>query len=109
MGRERDGIWIIDADGKTSYANDRMAEILSTRAEDIIGQPSFEYVFAEDVGHAQKLFAAKMNGDAHPFTFRLRRKDNVGIWVRVQGTPMTNASGTFLGIVGTFTVQPKAS
>ena len=39
MAQEQDGIWIIDADGKTSYANDRMADILGARPEDMVGQP----------------------------------------------------------------------
>ena len=34
---DKDGIWIIDAQAKTMYANDRMAEILGTITAEMIG------------------------------------------------------------------------
>ena len=98
-----DGIWIIGPDARTVYANDRMLEILGADAADVIGQPSFGFVFPDDVPAAEQLFAAKVRGNADPFRFQLRRKDGSGIWVAVQGTPMYNAAGEFTGIVGTFT------
>jgi PAS domain S-box-containing protein len=99
-----DGIWIINAEAKTAYANDRMAEILGASLEEIRGKPSFTYVFPEDVKAAHRLFDSKRRGDSAPFHFRLRRKDGSEIWVNVQGTPLHNAAGEFKGIVGTFTV-----
>ena len=102
---ERDGIWIIDADGRTAYANDRMAEILRTSWLEMIGNPSFAFVYPEDVEAAQRLFDVKKGGDAKAFHFRLRCKDGTAVWVDVQGTPMHNAAGLFKGIVGTFSVS----
>jgi hypothetical protein len=71
----------------------------------MIGQPSFTYVYPEDVGAAQRLYEGKKRGDSKPFHFKLRRKDGSAIRVDVQGTPLHNASGIFNGIVGTFTVS----
>lgn len=104
MEKHRDGIWIIDVDALTVYANDRMAEILGTSPSEMIGQPSFTYVFPEDIKSAQRLFEARKHGGAEPFHFKLRRKDGSPVWVDVQGTPMYNAAGAFKGIVGTFSV-----
>src|ERR1700730_5090197 len=39
-----DGIWIIDAEGKTVFANEPMTEILGTAPAAIIGEDSFHYV-----------------------------------------------------------------
>ena len=102
---QRDGIWIIDAEGKTLFANESMAEILGTTIADLAGQDSFLYVFPEDLPAAQRLFSSKQAGSPAPFHFKLRRSDGSSIWVDVQGTPMHNAMGHFLGIVGTFTVS----
>jgi PAS domain S-box-containing protein len=103
-----DGIWIIDADAKTAYANERMAEILGTSPSEMVGLASFAYVFPEDVDAAQRLFDAKIRGDTKPFHFKLRRKDGAAVWVDVQGTPMHNAAGVFKGIVGTFSVSTES-
>ena len=107
MENHLDGIWIIDADAKTAYANERMAEILGTSPSEMVGRASFAYVFPEDVAAAQRLFEAKIRGDKKPFHFRLRREDGWAVWVDVQGTPMHNAAGVFRGIVGTFSVFQK--
>ncbi len=106
---QKDGIWIIDAEACTVYANAAMGEILGEGARELIGQSSFAYLFPEDVSGAQALFESKQRGDKAPFHFRLRRKDGSSIWVDVQGTPMHNAAGEFLGIVGTFSVSAKQS
>src|SRR4051812_34321525 len=105
MDKPMDGLWIINTEAKTAYASDRMAEILGTTASEMKGQPSFDYLFPEDVAAAQHLFDLKRAGNRAPFHFRLRRKDASAIWVDVQGTPLFNAAGVFNGIVGTFTVS----
>src|SRR5690349_3092936 len=103
MGKNQDGIWIIDLDGRTVFANDRMGEILRTDPHEMIGESSFTYVFPEDIDAAQHLFDTKKRGDSKPFHFKLRRKDGSAVWTHVQGTPLLNAAGVFNGIVGTFT------
>jgi PAS domain S-box-containing protein len=86
-----------------------MAEILGTTTAEMIGKPSFTYVYPEDSESAQKLFENKQRGDSNPFHFKLRRTDGSSIWVDVQGTPMQNAKGEFIGIVGTFSVSERQS
>ena len=103
MNSAKDGIWIIDADGRTSYANDRMGEILGVSPADLRGGLSFDYIFPEDVTRALSMFESKKHGNVNAFRFRLRRKDGSATWVDVQGTPMFDGEGVFLGIVGTFT------
>ena len=105
MDKVQDGIWIIDAEGKTVFANNRMAEILGTSAASMIGEDSFLYVYPEDATAAQRLFDSKKRGDSALFHFKLRRKDGSAIRVDVLGTPLCNAAGVFNGIVGTFTVS----
>ena len=105
MKKTSDGIWIIDVDGKTVFANARMAEILGVTVDQMLGLDSFDYVYTEDVPVAKRLFEAKVRGDSKPLHFKLRRVDGSGVWVDVQGTPLHNAAGVFNGIVGTFTVS----
>jgi PAS domain S-box-containing protein len=97
----RDGIWKIDTEGRTVYANQRMAEMLGTTADAMLGQLSFGFVFPEDVEVSKRLFNSKKRGDSRPFQFRLRRKDGSPIWVSVSNTPMFSNS-EFQGILGLF-------
>jgi PAS domain S-box-containing protein len=57
--KKQDGIWIIDAEARTVYANDRIAEILGTTSQEMKGRPSFDYLFPEGVEAAQRLFDSK--------------------------------------------------
>ena len=101
-GKPREGIWTIDHEGKTLFASEAMASLLGTTVDELIGKPSFDYVYAEDMPGAQRLFELKSRGDMNPFEFRLRRSDGTPIWVTVQGTPMRDESGAFRGVIGTF-------
>src|SRR5438477_10576299 len=105
MEKPLDGLWIINANARTVYASERMAEMLGTTPSEMYSYPSFDYVFPEDIAAAQHLFDLKKTGNSAPFHFRLRRKDGSAIWVDVQGTPLYNANGVFNGIVGTFTAS----
>ena len=104
-----EGLWIIDADATTVYANSPMCEILGTDASELIGSSSVDYLFPEDLAAAHELFESKQRGGMSPFHFRLRRKDGSAVWVDVQGTPMHTAASQFLGIVGTFRVAEEKS
>ena len=104
-----EGLWIIDADASTVYANSAMCEILGAEVSELIGAPSFDYVFPEDKNAARALFESKQRGRISPFHFRLRRKDGSEVWVDLQGTPMHGAAGEFLGIVGSFRVAAHKS
>jgi PAS domain S-box-containing protein len=109
MDTQSDGIWIIDENAVTLYANVAMAEILGTTVPRLIGKHSFDFLFPEDSQSAQRLFDARQRGEtASPFRFRLKRQDGSPIWVQVQGTPMHNVDGNFIGIVGTFRVFDPA-
>ena len=99
----QDGLWIIDDDAHTVFANGRMAEILGTTQSEMVQQNSFDYIYPEDLESAKLLFRKKVDGSRAPFQFRLRRNDGRPVWVDVQATPMFNAEGRFTGIVGTFT------
>jgi PAS domain S-box-containing protein len=107
MTKQPDGIWIIDANANTLYANGAMAKILHTTTEEMAGQSSFAYLLPEDMPAAERLFQAQKQGENGHFQFRLRRSDGSAVWVEVQGTPMRNAAGDFIGVVGTFSIRDR--
>jgi len=98
------GLWIVNDEAHTLFANERMAEILGTTQTDLAQRNSFDYIYPEDLPAAERLFRLKTSGNRLPFHFKLRRKDGMPVWVHVQATPMFNVEGRFTGIVGTFTV-----
>jgi PAS domain S-box-containing protein len=107
--RLRDGIWTINAEGRTVFANKPMVQMLGTTVSAIIGQSSFDFVFPEDAEAAKRLFEIKKGGDTQAFKFRLRRTDGSSVWAEISNTPMFSQSGEFQGIVGLFSEIEPAS
>ena len=51
-----EGIWVIDADLKTTLVNARMAQLLGYAKDEMIGRPLRDFVFAEDMpGHREQM------------------------------------------------------
>ena len=98
----KDGVWTINAEGLTTFASPRMAEILGTTPDEMVGRSSFDYVYPEEAAAARVLFQAKQDGHIEPFEFRLRRHDGSPTRVRITGTAMYDPDGNFSGIVGVF-------
>jgi PAS domain S-box-containing protein len=97
-----EGIWVIDAESRTTYVNRRMAEMLGCAAADMLGRYPSDFLFPEDLEAARQQFRLKRQGDSQPFDFRLRRQDGSALWVRVANSPMYQEDGQFVGALGMF-------
>jgi len=97
-----DGLWVVDLRGRTLFNNKRMAEMLGDETESISGRSCFEYVFPEDMPEAERRFAECIAGRSGPVGFRLRRSDGSVIWVSIDYSPVCDASGATVGLLGLF-------
>ena len=97
-----EGIWVVNAQGRTLFSNRRMAEILGVDFESMPEQSCFDCVFPDEVEDAQRHFALNLTGDRNPFEFRLRRVDGSPVWVRISAMPMFDDSGATVGLLGLF-------
>lgn len=98
----RDGVWVVDLEGRTLFNNERMADILGIDVGALSCQSCFECIFPEDLTEAQRHFAEGLAGDRRPFDFRLRRGDGSSIWVSVSCGPVADPSGVIVGLLGLF-------
>lgn len=97
-----EGIWVIDAESRTTYVNRRMTEMLGSTVQDMLGRCPNDFLFAEDLEAARTLFRLKRQGDDRPFDFRLRRTDGAAIWCSIANRPLYAQGGQFLGVLGMF-------
>jgi two-component system cell cycle sensor histidine kinase/response regulator CckA len=98
-----EGIWVVDHEGRTTFCNQRMAEILGTEVESLQRMSCFEPVFPADLEEAQRQFGLQLAGSGQPFDFRLRRIDGSEVWVGISCRPMCDNSGVSTGLLGLFT------
>ncbi|WP_447980373.1 PAS domain-containing sensor histidine kinase [Candidatus Nitrospira bockiana] len=99
-----EGIWLVDAEGRTAYVNDRMAVMLGMTAAGMKGRSVFEFVLPDDLPVARQHLSKNIQeGVSEQFDFRFRRSDGGEILVLGCTSPMWNERGDVTGALGMFT------
>ncbi len=98
-----EGVWIIDAENKTVFANNRMAEMLGYTLEEILGVPLLKFMNEEWQAIAALSILHLRKGKRETFDFQLCRKDGSKLWVMVSANPILDQAGHYAGALGMFT------
>ena len=98
-----EGIWILDAEGNTSFANAKMSQMLGYTIEEMIGMPLFAFMDAQGQAIATKQLERRRQGIAEQRDFKFRRKDGSYLWALLSTNPILDATGQFIGALGMVT------
>ncbi|HYX49932.1 MAG TPA: PAS domain S-box protein, partial [Ktedonobacteraceae bacterium] len=98
-----EGIWLIDAEARTLYANKRMAELLDVNIEDLLDHTVLEFVFPEDESDGYAHIRNNLLGNFEQFDFRFRGKDGRPLYTLASTSPIRNEQGVIIGALGMFT------
>jgi len=105
-----EGIWVIDAEGRTTFANKRMAEMLGYTVEEMIGQPLSKFIYEDyrrpvdkepvanpgSINNIKKIFYRQ-------YDFKYRRKNGTELFVILSVTPLFNNDESYAGALGMVT------
>lgn len=97
-------VWIIEADGKLSYINQRGLDYLNCTLEQAISQERFVFCHPEDIARSQTAWQhCFQTGD--PYQVELRLKDGQGNyrWFLQRATPLRSPDGEVLKWFGSST------
>jgi PAS domain S-box-containing protein len=98
-----EGMWVLDAQGGTTFVNRRMAEMLGYAPAEMVGGSLFDFMFEADVMQAQRNMADRQEGLSAQHDFRFRRKDGGELWTIVTGTPVLDSEGQVVSVLGMIT------
>ncbi len=104
MELTREGIWSVDADGRTTYVNSRLAEMLGYQVEEIMGRSLF--AFLDEEGQqiaAESLGRQRVDGIYDRLDFRFIRRDGTELWTLISGAPILDAEGAYAGSLAMLT------
>ncbi|MEW5913421.1 MAG: PAS domain S-box protein [Thermodesulfobacteriota bacterium] len=93
-----EGIWVLDADYRTTFVNQKLAAMLGYRPQDMLGRPGAEFVHPEDLAHRQEQVEQRRRGLAGEYERRWLHKDGSVVWVWVRATPLFDDQGQFSGV-----------
>lgn len=92
-----EGIWQLDSDGRTTYVNRRMADLLGVPEKEIIGHFVSRFLFPEDCTDHERQRAERRRGSVGHYERRFRRTNGETVWCQVSSTPLMHKDGTYLG------------
>jgi diguanylate cyclase (GGDEF)-like protein/PAS domain S-box-containing protein len=99
----REGIWSVDADGKTTFVNRAMADMLDTTVSEMLQCSMFDFMDHEVKPEADLYFERRREGIAEEHDFRLTTRLGRTVWTRMNTCPITDHAGSFRGAIALVT------
>jgi len=95
----REGVWVHDVEGRTTFVNGRMAEMLGCSVGDLEGRPLVDFVAPELRGTFQVYLERRRQGVGETHDFQFRCKDGSPLWAMVSASPLKNDEGEVIGVL----------
>ena len=95
-----EGIWIVNQQLRTEFANPQMAHMMGYKPEEIRGKSAFNFVPLADRKEALHKWRRTQEGLQESSDWRLLRKDGSHLWAQVSTSPFYDDEGRFSGALG---------
>src|SRR5207245_3044947 len=92
-----DGVWLVAADGRTTYVNGAMAGLLGSTPGEMRGQRITDFLDEALWGEVGGFLARQRTHAGERIELRLRRGDGSDLFGLVAGSPITTHEGVFVG------------
>jgi PAS domain S-box-containing protein len=92
-----EGIWLLNTELRTEYANQRLAEMLGYSLKEMQNRSLFDFMDEAGQLEAEYRIDRRKQGIKEQFDFRFCRKDGSDLWVLVSASPILNQQGEFAG------------
>ncbi|MDP3220468.1 MAG: PAS domain S-box protein [Deltaproteobacteria bacterium] len=91
-----EGVWMLDADARTTFVNDQMARLLGLTADAMRGRTALELISPEAHAHFQQALHHLQGGAAQQLEVPFARADGTTVWALLEVSPYLDA-GRFSG------------
>ena len=98
-----EGIWSIDRDQKTTFTNQRFAQMMGYSPEEMLGRKVESFIFAEDLPDHRANMALRSSLKDQKYERRFKCKDGREIWTIVSAKALQDENGEFAGSFAMFT------
>ena len=99
----REGVWIIDAENKTDYVNQNMANMLGYSIDEMLCYPLFDFMDEEGKADALIKIERRKDGIHEQHDFRFVCKDGSNLWAIVETSPILDENGNYIGALAMVT------
>jgi PAS domain S-box-containing protein len=99
----QEGVCTIDPTARVDYLNPRLAEMLGTTVDEVLGQPLWSFLEPEAQKDAERRWEQRRVGPRDQHEFRFRRKDGSALWALVTTSPILDDQGQPRGALAMIT------
>lgn len=96
----QEGIWVIDAQSKTVFANTTLARMLGYSADEMHRRSLLEFMAPEQRPRAEHLVERRRHGVTEHHDLEFLRKDGSRLWAMVSTAPILDEHGDYAGALG---------
>jgi len=95
-----EGIYCINSEGILVFVNERFCKMLGYKASDIIGKSIFDMMHGEEnIRITKAKLGLRKKGISDSYDIIMRKSNGESIWMRLNGKPVIDNSGEFMGVV----------
>ena len=92
-----EGIWVIDAQARTTFVNPRMAAMLGYTVAEMQGKELFDFMDEKGRELALRNIERRKNGITEQHDFEFIKKDGARIYAMLETTPVRDEAGNYAG------------
>jgi diguanylate cyclase (GGDEF)-like protein/PAS domain S-box-containing protein len=92
-----EGVWVIDAESRTTYMNTRMASLLGGEVSTLMHSSMWDFVPDASRDDAEHNVEHRRNGLSETHEFLFKRVDGSQFWAELSAAPLYDDAGTYLG------------
>ena len=96
----QEGVWQLDFEGRTTFINQRICEMLGYSAEEILGRFPWEFEPEDGVPGALERQRERQGGRHMTWEILFVRKDGQELWVRTHSFALYDEQGGVVGSIG---------
>jgi PAS domain S-box-containing protein len=98
----QEGVWLFDTDGRTTFVNRRMAEMLGATPQELLSSRLSDFLDESDRTDAERDLAGWLAADERRGQ-HLTRRDGRDLWARISASPIEDEFHSIIGLLGMFT------
>ncbi len=98
-----DGFWVLDAQGRILFANEKLARLLGCSVSELVGASAFDLFDEENAEIFFNQIDRRLEGEVGSYEIRVNRRDGTQITCLIRGAPRFNAEGECTGTLANIT------
>lgn len=92
-----EGVWVTDSALVTTFVNQKMADMLGYRIDELIGQNLQKFIYLEDLPAFEASLEKRRQGLSETYERRYLKKSGEVLWVMASASPVIDDHGVFAG------------